>query len=229
MSLDITCRDTICALSTAQGYGALAIVRASGPDALTIFQHVFRKKTKALLREPKANFAHYGDVVDQDESIIDEVMAINFAPGKSFTGEASFEIHCHGNQIIIDKILQRISSWGARLAAPGEFSMRAVLNKKIDLAQAESILDLIHAQTTSAHKVALTGVRGGLKDKTAVVHQNIIAMLSEIEARMDFPDEDLGNVDRSHIFSMLDESIATLENLLAHAPHALRLYEGARI
>jgi tRNA modification GTPase len=225
MSLDINRFDTICALSTAPGYGAIAIVRASGPRAHELLAAVFKRKQGEI----KSFVAMYGDVIDADSDIIDEVMALSFSGKKSFTGEDSFEIHCHGNQLIIDQIIQRLCSLGARLAEPGEFSMRAVLHGKIDLAQAESILDLIHAQTTAAHKVALTGVRGGLKDKTFHTRESIITMLAEMEARMDFPDEDLGDYDQSHILSKLDHAIVVLRELLAHAPHALKLHEGARV
>lgn len=225
MSLDINRLDTICALSSAQGFGAIAIVRASGPKAHQIFGKVFRKK-RGEIRQLSAM---YGDIIDHDGDIIDEVMAISFLGNKSFTGEDSFEIHCHGNQLIIDNILQRLCVLGARLAEPGEFSMRAVLNGKIDLAQAESILDLIHAQSDAAKKVALSGVRGGLKDKTMSIRESLIAMLAEMEARMDFPDEDLGTYDKREIFARLNGAILALEELLAHAPHALKLHEGARV
>lgn len=225
MSLDISRRDTICALATAQGYGALAIVRVSGPRALEILSQAFRKKRGII----KPTIAMYGDIVAHNGEVIDEVMVICFSGQKSFTGEDSFEIHCHGNQLIVEQILTYVCALGARLAEPGEFSMRAFLNGKIDLAQAESILDLIHAQSSAAHKVALTGVRGGLRDKTDHLRLSIIGMLAEIEARMDFPDEDLGQYDKSHIVTQLNNAIIHLENLLAHASHALKLHAGARI
>lgn len=225
MSLDITGKDTICALSSAQGYGAIAIVRASGPQALDIFGKIFRKnsnKTKPLI-------LMHGEVIDQNNVVIDDVMAFYFADTKSFTGEPSFEIHCHGNQLIIEQILKTICAHGARLAQPGEFSMRALLNGKIDLAQAESIADLIHAKSLAAKQVALTGLKGGLRDKTDDIRQAIISALAEMEARMDFPDEDLGSYDRTHIINVIDRSIESLSQLLSNAAHALKLHEGARV
>lgn len=225
MSYDIQCRDTICAVATPMGLGALAIVRASGPKSYEIFAQIFKKKRGFT----KPARALYGDIIDDDSSIIDEVMALYFVGGKSFSGEDSFEIHCHGNHIIVDRILKRLCALGARLAEPGEFSLRAVLNKKIDLAQAESILELIHAQSESAQKVALLGVRGGLREKIAPIHEALINTLAHIEARMDFPDEDLGGYDKSHLLSTLLQCAAQLQELLRHAPHALKLSEGARI
>ena len=224
MSLDIARIDTICALSSASGYGAIAIVRASGKDALVILQKMFRRKSPI-----EALVAMHGEVISPANEIIDDVVTVFYPAHKGFTGEPSFEIFCHGNQIIVQEILQTICEQGARLALPGEFSLRALLNGKIDLAQAESIADLIHAKSLAAKKVALRGVQGGLKQKTNQLRETIISVLAEIEARMDFPDEDLGGYDRSHLIEMIDEGIANLSSLLRNASHALKLHEGARV
>lgn len=224
MSLDIKRLDTICALSSAQGFGAIAIVRASGPRAHEIFSAVFRNAQGI-----RPFVAMHGQIVDEHKEIVDDVMAILFVNGKSFTGEDSFEIHCHGNQLIVDQILQLLCRQGARLAEPGEFSMRALLNGKIDLAQAESVADLIHAKSLSAKRVALRGVLGGLREKTHQDRETIIAVLAEIEARMDFPDEELGTYDRRHLSGKLARSMQNLSSLLAVADHALKLHEGARV
>ncbi len=224
MSLDIARVDTICALSSAPGLGAIAIVRASGRNAEAIFRAIFRRKAAI---EPL--FAMHGEIVDGSGEVVDDVMAVFFPAGKGFTGEPSFEIYCHGNQFIIQEILELICQNGARLAEPGEFSMRAMLSGKIDLAQAESIADLIHAKSSAAKRVALRGLQGGLKDKTLALRESIIAALAEIEARMDFPDEDLGGYDRTHLIAVIDEAIAMLTSLLNNAAHALKLHEGARV
>lgn len=225
MALDIAQHDTICALSTAQGYGAIALVRASGKKAEAIFHQIFRKHRGAI----KPLMAMHGMVVDEDEHPIDDVMALLFEEGKSFTGEQSFEIHCHGNQLIVDQILQSICAQGARLAEPGEFALRAMLNGKIDLAQAESIADLIHAKSHAAKKAALKGLQGGLKEKTYQVRESIIFSLAEMEARMDFPDEDLGSYRSDHLLAVIDRAIDSLNALLKNASYALRLQEGVRI
>jgi len=224
MSLDIKCHDTICALSSAQGPAALAIVRASGPQALEIFAKIFNAKSK-----PKAFKALHGTICDPSARPIDDCMAVYYEGTRSFTGEPSFEIYAHGNIIIVDEILQTICAHGARLAEPGEFSLRALLNNKIDLAQAESIADLIHAQSITAKNVALQGVQGGLGDRCLVVRENIIALLAEIEARMDFPDEELGGYDIKHLLDLMNDSLEKLDKLLAQASYGIKLHEGVRL
>lgn len=225
MSLDVGCKDTICALSSAQGYGAIAIVRASGPLAKEIFFSSF-KKNRGEIRPGRAM---HGEVLDQGSRLIDDVMAILFDGKNSFTGEDSFEIHCHGNQLIVDEILKTLCQKGARLAEPGEFSMRAVLNGKIDLTQAESIADLIHAKSKAAQAVALSGIKAGLFKKTEPVRKTLVSLLAEIEARMDFPDEELGGYDKSHLLANLLSAINILDELLAHADEALLIQNGARV
>jgi len=225
MSLDVGRHDTICALSTAHGYGAIAVVRASGIKAHEIFSRMFCK----YRGDVKFSRAMHGQVIDQHNAPVDDVMALLFTKANSYTGEESFEIHCHGNNLIVQKILETISAHGARLAEPGEFTMRAMLNGKIDLAQAESIADLIHAKSKAAQQIALQGVRGGLGEKTLPVREIIVSVLAEIEARMDFPDEDLENYDRAHLRDQLAFAQNLLDELLAHAGLSIRLHEGVRI
>src|SRR5579871_1128846 len=225
MSLDVACVDTICAQSSALGYGAIAIVRASGSKAHEIIAKIFRKTGGEL----KPLRAMHGQVVDHKGDMVDDCVAIMFPKHSSFTGEDSFEIHCHGNQLIIERLLKVICAQGARLSEPGEFSMRALLNGKIDLAQAESIADLIHAKSNGAIKAALKGVQGGLKARTLAIRETIVSTLAEIEARMDFPDEDLGGYDRSRLLDGLALAHDSLSRLLANSSYALKLHEGARI
>lgn len=225
MSLDIARKDTICALSSAPGSAALAIVRASGPTAHEILAAIFRREHAKIT---SGVFMH-GEIVNAHDELIDDACVVQFATGKSFTGEPSFEIYCHGNQLIVSEILDELCRLGARLAMPGEFSLRAMLSGKIDLAQAESIADIIHAKTVSAKRVALRGVKGGLHQKCEPIRSNIVSALAEIEARMDFPDEDLGGYPTEHIGQLISSSIDALHNLLKHAPAALKLHEGARV
>lgn len=225
MSLDIACQDSICALSTPPGHGALAIVRLSGPKSIPIFSAVFRKHHGEL----KHGSAMHGLVLDKDGNTIDDVMAILWKDERSFTGEPCAEIYCHGNPLIIDQILSAMKAQGARLANPGEFSMRAMLNGKIDLAQAESIADVIHAETSAAKDAALKGLKGSLREKTLPVQEMIIQSLAEIEARMDFPDEELGDYDKSHLLGAFSDGIDRLEKLLSGASYGIKLHEGARV
>jgi tRNA modification GTPase len=226
MPLDLARMDTICALASAQGYGALAILRASGVRAEAIFRAIFRPSRSSGL---KPLMAIHGSLVNHQDETIDDVMAVFYPDTKGFTGEPGFEIFCHGNQLIIDEILQAICHQGARLAEPGEFSLRALLNGKIDLAQAESIADLIHAQSSMAKKIALIGVQGGLRDRCEGLRETVVSALAELEARMDFPDEDLGNYDKTSIIKVIDQAIDSLTALLSNAHQVLKLHEGARV
>lgn len=226
MSYDLACKDIICALSSAQGRAALAIVRASGANSLSILQRIFKPKHSS---EIKPFVAMHGHIVSQDDNVIDDVMITYFKQGRSFTGEESFEIYCHGNGIIVQEILDVICKNGARLAEPGEFSLRAMLNGAIDLAQAESIADLIHAESVQAKNVALKGVEGGLRAHCRPVRESIVRILAEIEARMDFPDEELGSFDRQGLLLDLTQAIDMLDGLLKHANYALKLNEGMRV
>lgn len=226
MSLDIACKDTICALSSGQGRAALAVIRVSGPRAWEILQAVFCRTKKSEL---KPFMAMRGQALDKEARIIDDVMALYFKQGQSFTGEESFELHCHGNSVIVDQLLRALCDAGARLAEPGEFSMRAMLNGKIDLAQAESIGDLIHAESVAAKDVALKGVLGGLGARSSPVREIIISVLAEIEARMDFPDEELGSVDRDRLGEDLQKAISDIGNILSRSAFSIRLHEGARV
>lgn len=225
MSLDIKCRDTICAIATPQGYSALGIIRTSGPLALHIWQEIFRHKH----HDNKPFKMIYGEIVDIDGHVIDEVMGTYFKGHNSFTGEDSFEIYAHGNPLILHQILGLICSHNARVANPGEFSFRALSHNKIDLAQAESIFDLIHAQSKTAQNIALRALKGGLGHIINPIREDIVLLLAEIEARMDFPEEDLGHYDKTHILAKINHVITRLANILSQAPQALRLYHGARV
>lgn len=224
MSIDIACKDTICALATVPGMSALSIVRVSGHKSLEIFNKVFvphHKKAHPFVMT-------HGSIKDGQE-VIDDVMAVCFIDKKSFTGESSFEINCHGNPLIVKQILQLLCNSGARLARAGEFTMRAVLNNKLDLSQAESIADLIHATSDEARQCALMGVRGGLAQKTLAVQKNIVAILAEVEARMDFPEEDLGSYDHELMAQKINTALSELQKILASADYGIKLHQGIKI
>lgn len=161
--------------------------------------------------------------------MVDDVMAVYFAEQKSFTGEESVEIYCHGNPLIMSEIIRVTCHFGARLAMPGEFSRRAMHNGKLNLAEAESIADLIHARSLEAKQAALLGLKGGLYDKTKNAREILIGVLAEIEARMDFPDEDLGFYDSSSLSEKILLALSELDQLLASASRSLKLHEGMRI
>lgn len=219
--LDLQRKDTICAAATAAIPSALAIVRVSGPNALQIKERIFSPKRKI---DQQFFVATLGNIAGVDEGI-----CITFPKGKSFTGEASFELTLHGSPVIVNEVLQYLQKAGCRLAEPGEFSMRAVLNNKMDLCAAEAVCDLISARSVEAAQVALKNVQGELGKYLKPVRINIIDILAEVEARLDFPDEDLGLLAGDRLLRQFNEAINLLEKLLNSAAFGMKLIGGARV
>ncbi|RLD64802.1 MAG: tRNA uridine-5-carboxymethylaminomethyl(34) synthesis GTPase MnmE, partial [Bacteroidetes bacterium] len=157
--------DTICAIATPPGSGAIAVIRLSGDNAVNIADIVFQsaKKTKKLINQ-KANTIHFGTITD-DNQAIDEVLLSIFKAPHSYTGEDSIEISCHGSNHIQSRILELLINNGARLAQPGEFTLRSFQNGKMDLSQAEAVADLIASSSESTRKVAMNQMRGGFRDE----------------------------------------------------------------
>jgi len=170
--------DIICALSTPQGAGALAIIRVSGANSKDLLSPYFHSK-----RANKSGFtshvAYFGDYSIAGEHI-DEVLITYFEDGKSFTGEESFEISSHGSPYIIGRIMESLLQAGARLADPGEYTMRAFMNGKMDLAQAEAVADLIHAENKTMHDVALRQLKGGLSNEITLFREDLVHFASMI-------------------------------------------------
>ncbi|MES2503645.1 MAG: tRNA uridine-5-carboxymethylaminomethyl(34) synthesis GTPase MnmE [Myxococcota bacterium] len=213
-------RDTICALATPPGQSALAIIRMSGPEALNINARLFKPKSA-----PQKHFvATRGDVADLDDGI-----CITFPEGKSFTGEPCVEYTLHGSPVVIQQVLEQLRRLGVRTANPGEFSLRAFLSGKIDLCEAEAIADLIHARSEQAAKAALKNLKGALAEYLEPTRITLVDALCEIEARLDFPDEDLGSAQRDRLEQALTGAIETLAKLLSSAKIGRRLMDGARI
>ena len=153
--------DTICALATPNGIGAIALIRISGPKSLVLTEQFFSKP----LQNKASHTSHFGLFSAPDKTLIDEVLVSVFSEGKSFTGEESVEISCHASPYIQQQILQALCAAGCRLAEPGEFTRRAFLNGKLDLSQAEAIADLIASQSRQAHLVALRQLRGNFSSE----------------------------------------------------------------
>jgi len=186
--------DTICALATAPG-GALGIIRISGPQSLEILSNIF---TKDLSKAP-ANSIQYGHVKDGSE-IIDECMASIFRAPKSYTGEDSAELSCHGSRYILNKILELLVQQGCRLAQPGEYTMRAFLNGKLDLSQAEAVADLIASTNQATHRMAMSQLRGGISSELASLRNQLLHLTTLLELELDFSDhEDLEFADRTEL------------------------------
>ena len=179
--------DTIVALATAQGISAIAVIRLSGKDAIDIVQKVFRGKP---LNDQHTHTIHFGNIYDGDKPI-DEVLVSIFREPNSFTRENSIEISCHGSPVIIKEIIKVLLKHGARLAEPGEFTKRAFLNGRFDLAQAEAVADLINAETDNARQAALNQMRGGFSKEINYLREELIHFASLIELELDFGEEDV--------------------------------------
>ncbi|KQR93260.1 tRNA modification GTPase MnmE [Chryseobacterium sp. Leaf180] len=201
--------DTICALATANGTGAIGIIRISGDQSFKAVNAIFDGKN---LEKADSHTVHYGFIKDGDE-IIDEVMVSVFRAPKTFTAEDSAEISFHGSPHIAKRILETLTSNGSRMAKAGEFTMRAFLNGRIDLSQAESIADLIASDNESARKVALNQLKGGITNEISFLRTDLLNFVSLIELELDFAEEDVEFADRSALTSLLnriDEKLLSL-------------------
>ena len=195
--------DTICALATAPG-GALGIIRISGPQALEILSRIFTKD----LTTAQPNTIHYGHIIECDavsphKQIIDEAMASVFRAPHSYTGEDSAEISCHCSRYILNKVLELLIKHGCRLANPGEYTMRAYLNGKMDLSQAEAVADLIASSNKATHQMAMSQLRGGISSELSRLRDQLLKLTSLLELELDFSDhEDLEFADRTELLQL---------------------------
>lgn len=188
--------DTIAALATPPGVGAIAVLRLSGPRSIAIADTVFRGKR---LGEQPSHTAHVGRIEDESGRILDEAVATVFRAPRSYTGEDIVEFSVHGSPYVQQAVLELLLRRGARLAAPGEFTLRAFLNGKVDLTQAEAVADLIASQTAAAHAVAMRQLRGGFKSEIARLRDELIHFASLIELELDFAEEDVEFANRAHL------------------------------
>ena len=198
--------ETICAISTAAGMGAIAIVRVSGDEAISMADKIFKsgKSGKSISEFPPRK-ALYGNVLNADGSILDEVVCTLFSGPHSYTGEDLVEIACHGSQFIQQGILQRLLDCGCRLATPGEFTQRAFANGKMDLSQAEAVADLIASNSEASHRLAISQMRGGFSRELAKLRQSLLDFVSLIELELDFSEEELEFADRQKLVTIVDE------------------------
>jgi len=201
--------DTICALATPNGIGAIALIRISGPKSLVLTEQFFSKP----LQDKASHTSHFGLFSAPDKTLIDEVLVSIFREGKSFTGEESVEISCHASPYIQQQILQVLCAAGCRLAEPGEFTRRAFLNGKLDLSQAEAIADLIASQSRQAHLVALRQLRGNFSSELKDLREKLIHFASLIELELDFSEEDVEFADRSALKTLISEVLAIIKRL----------------
>jgi tRNA modification GTPase len=203
-------QDTIIALATAQGISAISVIRLSGNEAIKVVNQVFHGKD---LEKQASHTLHFGTIRDGEE-IIDEVVVALFVAPKSFTGENIVEISCHGSPYIVKRILQLFIHRGVRLAKAGEFTQRAFLNGKFDLAQAEAVADLIAADSEAAHKAAMYQMRGGFSQKINQLREKLIHFASLIELELDFGEEDVEFADREDLRILVKEILAVIKLLI---------------
>jgi len=203
---------TICAISTPSGPGAIAVVRLSGEDAVPICDKFFFSKGKKLIKQ-KPNTLHFGTIRDGDK-IIDEVVVGIFKAPHSYTGEDVVEVSCHGATYVQQQLLQLFINNGARLATPGEFTMRAFLNGKMDLSQAEAVADLIASTSRASHKVAINQMRGGFSDEIKKLREKLVNFSSLIELELDFIEEDVEFADRRELKDLVLKINKLIEQLV---------------
>src|SRR5580704_15659685 len=221
MSLD----DTIAAISTAVGEGAIAVLRVSGPGSIDVVSRVFRGSVAPEKMQHRQS--HLGEIYDVT-SVIDQVLLTIFRRPHSYTGEDLVEISCHGGILVTRKILSLLLNAGARSAEPGEFTQRAFLNGKMDLTQAEAVMDLIRAQTDLALRAANEQLAGHLGHELTKIQDQLLTTLAHIEAYIDFPDEAISPDTGKMLIDRLREASASLVGLVATADQGRILRHGLR-
>ncbi|MDD5889189.1 MAG: tRNA uridine-5-carboxymethylaminomethyl(34) synthesis GTPase MnmE [Ruminococcus sp.] len=205
---------TIAAISTAQGQGGIGVIRVSGEDSFTIVDKIFKSVSGKKIMDIKGYTALFGHIYNNEE-VLDEVVVLKYVAPKSFTGENVVEISCHGGMYITKEVLNAVIMSGASLAEPGEFTKRAYLNGKMDLTEAESVMDIISAKSKSAAKAALFVKDGALFKKSQQVKQLLLDKAAHLSAWADYPEEDIPEVTEDSIMEAIEESISILEKLLS--------------
>lgn len=207
--------DTIIALATPQGVGAIGVIRLSGAKAISICESVFADKNlkKKGLESKNSHTIHFG-VIHEGDVILDEVLVSLFKTPHSYTGENTVEISCHGSQFIQQHLIQLFIKKGARLANPGEFTLRAFLNGKLDLSQAEAVADLIATKSSVSHQVAMQQMRGGFSNQIKTLRQNLIDFASLIELELDFSEEDVEFADRNDLKTLVNTIQRIVQRLI---------------
>jgi len=206
-------QDTIVALATPSGAGAIAIIRVSGKDAITICSPLFKSVSGKKLANQKTHTIHLGHIIDNDR-VLDEVLVSLFKGSNSYTGEPTVEISCHGSIYIQQEIIQLLLRKGCRMADAGEFTLRAFLNGKLDLSQAEAVADLIASDSEASHQIAIQQMRGGFSSEIKKLREELMNFASLIELELDFSEEDVEFADRSQFRELIDRIITVLKRLI---------------
>ncbi|RXG21131.1 tRNA uridine-5-carboxymethylaminomethyl(34) synthesis GTPase MnmE [Leeuwenhoekiella aequorea] len=206
-------QDTIAALATAPGAGAIAVIRVSGENAIDIVSSIFDAKSGKILKDQDTHTLHLGNIKD-DNRIIDEALVSIFKGKRSYTGEPTIEISCHGSSYIQQEILQLLFRKGCRAAKAGEFTLRAFINGKMDLSQAEAVADLIASDNAGAHQIAMQQMRGGFSNEIAQLRQELLDFASLIELELDFAEEDVEFANREEFQNLITKITRVLKRLI---------------
>ena len=208
-------KDTIAALSTAPGVGAIAVIRVTGKDAFKICSKIFRKKDSKATDVSRfvSHTAHYGEIL-HNKILIDDVVLTIFKAPNSYTGENIAEISCHGSKYIQEQLLHLLVKQGARLASPGEFTFRAFLNGKFDLSQAEAVADLIASHSATSHHVAIQQMRGGFSGKIKVLREKLVDFAALVELELDFSEEDVEFASKPELKKLVASMQGIIEKLV---------------
>jgi len=218
--------ETICAIATAMGEGSIGIIRISGEAALGIGDALFRSPRGVLISQLPSFHAAYGHIQDSFGETVDECLVMPMRGPKTYTCEDVLEIHCHGSLASLQRILSLVVAHGARLAEPGEFTKRAFLNGRIDLAQAEAVMEIIRARTDLSLKAAVSQLRGSLSQPIRQLREELVAMIAQLEAAIDFPEEDIEDLAVAEVGRRVADSIRRLTSLTESARFGRLLREG---
>ena len=204
--------DTIAAPATVPGTGAVTLLRVSGPKAMRIVSDVVKCESKSIEETP-AGRIRYGVVYNESEEVVDEVLVSVFKAPHSYTGEDSAEITCHASSFVASELLRLLCTAGARMASPGEFTRRAFVNGKMDLAQAEAVADVISSSSSASLKVAINQLRGGFSSELKDIRSRLLEVASLLELELDFSEEDVEFADRPKLAALLDEATSHVNSL----------------
>jgi tRNA modification GTPase len=205
--------DAIVAISTAPGIGGIGIIRMSGKDCFKVLDKIFKAKNPQEIENIKGYTIKYGHIINEKNEIIDEVLVSYFKAPKSYTSENMCEISSHGGTIIMNKILDECMKNGANLAEPGEFTKRAFLSGRMDLSQAEAVIDVINSKTDKESKVAIDQLEGFLSEKISSIRSSLIDLMSDIDANIDYPEYDVEEVTSEKMNSVLNNVSEELKEL----------------
>ncbi len=232
--------DTICAVATPSGEGGIGVIRLSGTTAVAIAEQIVRLRSNLPLASVPSHTLHLADILvplassqptdaELDDRIIDEALVVHMKAPKSFTAEDVVEIHCHGSGVVLKQVCEACVSSGARLAQPGEFTKRAFLNGRLDLSQAEAVLDTIRAKSELGLRQAQRQLRGELSQQVGQLRSGLIGLLANIEAGIDFSEEDLTFIRQEELVSALRDTLTDIQHLLITAETGRVLRDGARV